>query len=205
MIDNGRGCSPPSPDHPRAGRLIVISGPSGVGKSTIVAGLMRAGPFTFSVSATTRPPRPGESDGTDYWFLSTDDFEDRIAAGAFLEWATYNGRYYGTPRAAVDDHLAAGRDVLLDIEIQGARQVRASHPEAVLVFIAPPSMAELASRLRGRGDTDEADVRRRLGIAAGEIAEAAALFDHIVVNDDAMTATAEVLDILGVSEGEVPA
>ena len=148
-----------------------------------------------SVSATTRAPRPGEEDGREYHFLSRDAFAHGVEAGEFVEWVEYSGNMYGTLRSDIEAKLAAGDDVILEIELVGARAVRATMPEAVSVFIAPPSMAELAQRLRGRGtETDEA-VARRLQRAEEEVA-AAGEFDHVVVNDDAARAAAEVAAII---------
>lgn len=174
----------------------MISGPSGAGKGTVIALLKeRLGHLVTSVSATTRAPRPGELDGREYHFLSRDEFERRVAGGDFLEWVDYSGDLYGTLRSDVEGKLAAGDDVILEIELVGARAVRRALPEAVAVFIAPPSMAELAQRLRGRGtETDEA-VARRLRIAQTEVA-AAHEFDHVVLNDDAQRAAGEVAAII---------
>jgi guanylate kinase len=148
-----------------------------------------------SVSATTRAPRPGETDGREYRFLQRRAFEEGVEAGEFLEWVEYSGNLYGTLRADVEAALTRGEDVILEIELVGARAVRRSMPEAVSVFIAPPSMAELAQRLRGRGtETDEA-VARRLDRAEIEVA-AADEFDHVVVNDDADRAAADVAAII---------
>lgn len=167
----------------RPGRLFVISGPSGAGKSSVVAGLRQRRPLYFSVSATTRAPRPGETHGVHYWFLEPDDFASLLASGEFLEWAEYNGHRYGTLRKPVIEYLAAGEDVVLEIEVQGARQIRATYPDAVMFFIVPPSLDELGKRLRRRGDTSDADILGRLEIARREIVEAQTLFDHVVVND----------------------
>jgi guanylate kinase len=148
-----------------------------------------------SVSATTRQPRPGETHGREYYFLSRDAFERGVQAGEFLEWVEYSGELYGTLRSDVATKLAAGDDVILEIELVGARAVRESAPHAVSVFVAPPSMAELAKRLRGRGtETDEA-IARRLTRALAEVA-AAEEFDHVVVNDDAARAADEVAAII---------
>jgi guanylate kinase len=174
----------------------VISGPSGAGKGTVIALVKRKldGVVT-SVSATTRAPRPGEADGREYHFLSREAFEEAVAAEEFLEWVEYSSDLYGTLRAEVEGRLARGEDVILEIELVGARAVRKVLPEAVAVFIAPPSMAELAQRLRGRGtETDEA-IARRLSIATTEVA-AAGEFDHVVVNDDAERAATEVAAII---------
>jgi len=148
-----------------------------------------------SVSATTRAPRPGEADGREYRFLSEEEFEGAVRERRFLEWVHYSGHRYGTLRDDVEARLAAGDDVVLEIELQGARALRGALPEAVSVFIAPPSLAELATRLEGRGTESPAAIARRLHIAEQEVA-AADEFDHIVVNDDAERAAAEVADII---------
>lgn len=145
---------------------------------------------------TTRPSRPNEIEGEDYHFVSRGEFEAAIARGDLLEWAEYGGELYGTPRRPVLDRLAAGDDVLLDIENDGAGQVKAAFPEAELVFLVPPSMEELERRLRQRGDTTDGQIEKRLALAASQIADAEANFDHIVVNDDIGAAVAEVTGIL---------
>lgn len=179
------------------GRLFVVSGPSGAGKSSVVAGLRQRRPLYFSVSATTREARHGETHGVHYWFLQPEEFGALLDTGDLLEWAEYNGRQYGTLRKPVMDHLSSGEDVLLEIEVQGARQVRASHPEAVMFFIVPPGLDELEGRLRRRGDTSEADIRKRLEIARREMEEAEILFDHVVVNDVLERAIEEVDRLMG--------
>lgn len=166
------------------GRLFVVSGPSGAGKSSVVKGIKERRPLYFSVSATTRPPRSGEVHGVHYWFIEEEDFRELIANGDLLEWAEFNGRRYGTLRRPVMEHLAAREDVLLEIEVQGARQIRAVYPGSVMFFIMPPRVEDLERRLRQRGDTSAADIERRLAIAREEIEEAPKLFDHLVVNDD---------------------
>jgi guanylate kinase len=164
-------------------QVFVITGPSGVGKGTLIRGLMEREPrLELSVSATTRAPRPGERDGVEYHFLSPEEFERRITAGDFVEHADYAGRRYGTLRSELDRRTAAGVPVVLEIEVQGARQVRAAMPEAVQVFIAPPSLAALRTRLVGRGTDDPAEVERRLAVAEQELA-AQPEFQHVVVND----------------------
>jgi guanylate kinase len=178
----------------------VISGPSGVGKSSVVDGITRAIPVHFSVSATTRTARPGEQDGIDYHFVTRVGFTRMVEAGHLLEWAEYGGHLYGTPAAPVLERLAAGDDVVLDIESQGAAQVQAAYPDAVSIFLAPPSRAELERRLRSRGDTAEPEVQRRLALAVRQMEEAPARYDHLVVNDDLERAIAEVVRILSVSE-----
>lgn len=176
------------------GRLVVLSGPSGVGKGTVVAQVRHLRPeLWISVSATTRAPRIGEVDGQHYHFWTPERFAATIAAGGFLEWAQFAGNRYGTPRAAVQAKLAAGESVLLEIELQGARQVKAVMPEALMVFLTPPSVAELEARLRGRGTEDEAAITRRLVRARDELS-AAAEFDIVIVNDDVRRAACELVD-----------
>lgn len=170
----------------------MVSGPSGSGKSSIVRELLDRLDIAFSVSATTRLPRPGERHGDHYDFVSLKDFEAMIEADELLEWATYNNRCYGTPKAGVDAALAEGRDILLEIEIQGARQVRANRPDALMFFISPPSLDELERRLRRRGDTSPSDIEDRLEIAKTEMEEAPGLFDHIIVNDHLERAVEEI-------------
>jgi guanylate kinase len=164
-------------------RVFVITGPSGVGKGTLIRGLMERLPqLALSVSATTRPARPGERDGVDYHFLTHDEFELRVQDGSFVEHADYAGRRYGTLRSELDERVQAGVPVLLEIEVQGARQVRVAVPQAVQVFIAPPSLEALRTRLVGRGTDDPGEVERRLRVAEQEL-EAQPEFAHVVVND----------------------
>jgi guanylate kinase len=179
-----------------AGRLFVVSGPSGSGKSSLITELLAITDVDFSVSATTRSPRPGELDGTHYHFVSRARFEEMIDNGELLEWAAYNHHMYGTPLAPITEANSRGRDVLLDIEIQGARQVKESRPDAVLIFIAAPSIEELETRLTSRGDTSIEDIEDRLAIASQQLAEAGELFDHIVVNDDFDAAVNELLTVI---------
>lgn len=182
------------------GRLIVISGPSGVGKGTVVKTLMDRDPrVRLSVSATTRPMRPSETEGVQYHFVSHEEFERMIAADAFLEHAQYVGNRYGTPEKAVDEMLQQGFDVVLEIEVQGGLQVMKRRPDAITVFIAAPSFEELARRLRGRGDTDEEKVQMRLQQARMEYL-VAPQYQYIVVNDDLEDAVDDVQSILRSAE-----
>jgi len=178
----------------------VLAGPSGVGKGTIVRRLLVRDPdrLRLSVSATTREPRPAEVDGVDYRFVSDDAFDAMVADGELLEWAEIVGHRSGTPRAFVDEQLAEGRDVILEIDVAGAAQVRERVPEAVLVFLEPPSLEELERRLRGRGTESEAAIRDRLAVAQDELAQTA-WFDHVIVNDDAARATEEAAAIIEAS------
>lgn len=164
--------------------LVVVSGPSGVGKSTVVRAALAAEPrIWLSVSATTRAARPGEVDGREYFFVSDEQFDGLIATGGLLEWAQFAGNRYGTPAAAVDEHRRAGQPVLLEIEVQGARQVRRAVPGALLVFLTPPSWEVLTARLVGRGTESDDAVARRLQAARDELA-AADEFDAVLVNAD---------------------
>ena len=180
----------------KKGRLIVISGPSGVGKGTVVKALMDLDPkVKLSVSATTRPMRPNEIDGVHYYFITHEKFEEMIAQDLFLEHAQYVGNRYGTPEKAVDEKLEMGFDVLLEIEVQGGVQVMNRRPDAITIFIAAPSFEELARRLRGRGDTDEEKVQMRLQQARMEYL-VAPQYQFIVVNDDLEDAVDDVQSIL---------
>lgn len=177
----------------RSGLVVVIAGPSGVGKGTVTAAIRRALPEAgFSVSVTTRQPRGGEHDGVEYRFVDDDAFDRLVATDALVEWAAYAGNRYGTPREPLEAALAQGRLVLLDIEVQGALQVKERLPESLLVFLEPPDPAELERRLRARGTDDAAAIRRRLETAGVELA-ARDRFDVVVVNDDLATCVATVL------------
>jgi guanylate kinase len=180
----------------------VVTGPSGVGKGTLIRALRERMPgLRLSVSATTREPRPGEEHGSDYWFLTEDEFDDRLGRGEFLEHATYAGNRYGTLRSEID--RAPGPDgdgpsgLVLEIELQGARQVREALPEAVQVFVRPPSLDALRARLVGRGAESPEQVENRLQAAADEMAAAdAGEFDHVVVNDRLEDAVQELVDLV---------
>jgi guanylate kinase len=165
-------------------RLVVLAGPSGVGKGSVIAAVRRLHPEVWvSVSVTTRPPRDGERDGVEYRFVDQAEFDRMVAAGELLEHDAHLSACYGTPRAPVEERLAAGLPALLEIDLQGARQVRATMPDALLVFLAPPNFEELARRLQGRGTEDPARVRERLDLARVELA-AEDEFDEVIVNDD---------------------
>lgn len=173
------------------GKTFIISGPSGVGKSTVLKQLLQRRDMYFSVSATTRAPREGEVDGVHYHFVDTDAFRRMIAEEALLEHAEYVGNYYGTPKRYVDEAMEQGRDVILDIEVQGALQVCAKRPETVRIFIAPPSWEELERRLTERGTDTPEKIQGRLQRAKIEM-ETAADYDYFVINDDVAHAVAEL-------------
>ncbi|HWV50913.1 MAG TPA: guanylate kinase [Microbacterium sp.] len=186
------------PHTPRAGRsrLLVLAGPTAVGKGTVAAHIRETHPeIHLSVSATTRPPRPGEIDGVHYYFVDDAEFDRLIADGELLEYAVvHNKSRYGTPRAPIDAALAAGRTVLLEIDLQGARQVRAAEPSATLIFLLPPSWDELVHRLVGRGTENEEERARRLRTAKVELA-AQGEFDYLIVNEDVSSAAREVVEL----------
>lgn len=178
-------------------RLVVLAGPTAVGKGTLVRALRERNPEVWvSVSATTRAPRPGEIDGTHYHFVSESEFDELVEQGRMLEWAVVHGKHrYGTPRGPVEEHLAQGVPSILEIDLQGARQVRESMPEALFVFVAPPSWEELVARLEGRGTEDPEERERRLETARQELA-ALEEFDVVVVNDDLDDAVDELEHIV---------
>jgi len=180
-----------------AGQLTVLTGPSGVGKGTLVRALLARHPeIWLSISATTRAPRSGEVEGEHYFFLTPERFDEQVREGGFLEWAAFAGNRYGTPRKAVEDKLAAGRPVLLEIELEGARLVRRSFPAGQQIFVKPPSFAELERRIRGRGTDAEEAIEQRLARARLELA-AASEFDAVLINDDLETAGQELERLMG--------
>lgn len=178
-----------------SGKLFVISGASGVGKSTVLTKVMSArDDLRFSVSATTRPPRPNEVEAINYYFVSKEKFEDMISKDAFLEYSAHMDNYYGTPKQQLADKLTEGH-VVLDIEPNGAFNVRNERPDAVLIFIAPPSLEELERRLRSRGDTSEEQIRIRLDRVQWEL-EQSKMYDYVVINDDVDNCANEILKII---------
>jgi guanylate kinase len=194
-VGTGSGGASARPD-PDVARLTVLSGPSGVGKGSVVAEIRRHHPSVWlSVSVTTRSPRPGETDGVEYHFVSRAEFDRMVAAGELLEHAEYAGNCYGTPRQPVERRLAAGLPALLEIELQGARQVRKVMPDAQFVFLAPPSWDELVRRLVGRGTEDDGTIRARLDVAQVEL-EAEKEFDVVIVNDRVERAAKELVALL---------
>lgn len=182
------------------GKLFVISGASGVGKSTVLSRVMEQNEsLRFSVSATTRPPRPGEVDAVNYYFVSKEQFEDMIQKDAFVEYDAHMGNYYGTPKDQLEEKLVKG-SVILDIEPNGAFHVREQRPDAVLIFIAPPSIEELERRLRGRGDTPEEQIRLRLSRAQWEM-DQSKQYNYIVTNDRVETCADRILQIIQENQG----
>lgn len=177
---------------PTLGKLIVLTGPSGVGKGTLMNEILQRHPeLYYSVSATTRSPRPGEINCQKYYFITRQEFQELVTKGEFLEWAEFAGNFYGTPRAAVLNHIQSGKLVLLEIELEGARQIRTAFPSALSIFILPPSFSELENRIRGRGQDSEEAICRRLKRAEAEIA-AADEFDLQIINDDFEQALKEI-------------
>ena len=182
---------------PERGMLIVLSGPSEVGKGTVRQAMMQSGfrDFKYSVSMTTRKMRPGEVDGVDYYFRTKEEFEEEIANGQMLEYAQYVGNYYGTPLRYVNETLDQGRDVLLEIEVNGAMQVRAKCPDAAFIFLTPPDLGELKHRLEGRGTDDSATIERRVQKAVGEL-KMMSNYDYAVVNDKVDLAVERIESII---------
>ncbi|WP_457207799.1 guanylate kinase [Nocardioides sp. P5_C9_2] len=191
---------------PRRSRLIVLAGPTAVGKGTVAAEVRRHHPEVWlSVSATTRDPRPGEENGVHYWFVSDDDFDAMVERGDLLEWATVHGTHrYGTPRGPVELALASGHPAMLEIDLQGARQVRTTMPEALFVFLKPPSWDELVRRLVGRGTETESQRERRLATARDELA-AESEFDVTVVNHEVHAAADELVTLMRIDPASDPA
>ena len=180
----------------KKGQLIVVSGPSGVGKGTVLKEYLASrDQIAYSVSATTRSPRPGEEHGVHYFFLSREEFEQTVQSGGMLEYASYNNNYYGTPKKPVEEQRAKGNDVVLEIEVQGALQVKKACPDALLIFIAPPSFEELASRLTGRQTEDSKTVENRLNIAHKELL-CAKEYDYIIVNDTVELAVQRLAQVI---------
>lgn len=179
-----------------SGHLFVLSGASGTGKTTLSRELIKELRLFFSVSATTRPQRPGEREGTDYYFLSQDQFDQMVQEGRFLEWARVHGNCYGTPRDPVDRHLAAGQDVLMDLDTQGALEVKRQRPETILIFLQPPSMEDLRRRLESRGTDSTQIIQGRIERARQEI-EQSPRYDYIVVNRQLDEAKEELKRIIG--------
>lgn len=186
-----------------SGKLVVISGPSGAGKTSVCRELKRLPGVEFSVSATTRAPRTGEQDGVDYHFLTREDFERRVQLGEFLEWASYNGNLYGTPKWPMDLAIQKGRTFLLEIEVAGTRQLREKRVQGIYLFIAPPSLEELRARLVRRGTNTEQDIESRVRIARDEIEAAqqrvggVPMYDHTIPNVDLATTIAHVARLIG--------
>ena len=181
----------------RSGRIVIISGPSGVGKSTICKKVAeRTKNVYISVSVTTRPRAEGEIDGQNYWFISKEQFRRRIDDGSLLEYAEVFGNLYGTPKDKVDDALRAGKTVILEIDVQGARQVKAKCPDAIMIFILPPTRRDLAERITGRGREGALAVKKRLGESDNEIAAGRQYYEYMVTNDDLNQAVDEVIQII---------
>lgn len=180
---------------PSKGRIFVLSGASGTGKTTLARQIERELGLFFSVSATTRPPRAGEEHGKDYRFLSRSEFDKMVEAGQFLEWASVHGQFYGTPREPIEQSLREGRDVLLDLDTQGALHLKKLVPEAILIFIMPPSVGELRKRLETRGTDSAETIAGRISRAEHEI-EQSVHYDHVVVNHDLQQAKQELKEII---------
>lgn len=178
------------------GRLFVVAGPSGAGKTTVIARALQSVPMHLSISATTRAPRDGEVDGADYLFVTEERFDRLVESGALLEWEQVYGHRYGTPRAVVEEALERGEDVLLEIDVKGALSVREQVPDSVLIFIEPPSPEALEARLEGRETDDRSAIERRLEVAPWELEMGRTRFEHTIVNDDLEQAVAELVRLL---------
>lgn len=177
------------------GSLFIVSGPSGTGKGTVCTELIKHDNIFLSISATTRDKRVGEEDGVTYFYTSAEKFKQMIDNNQMLEYAVYSGNYYGTPKKAVEDMLAAGKNVILEIEVQGALKVKQKMPEAVLIFVVPPSIAELKKRLIGRGRENKEEIKRRIGEASREFSQLPK-YNYVVVNDNLDRCVGDVLDII---------
>ena len=187
----------------KKGTLVILSGPSGVGKSTICKELVKKlENVSLSVSVTTRPRTEKEIDGTDYWFVSKDEFEKRLHKGLFLEYAEVFGNYYGTPRDKVDEALSEGKTVILEIDVQGAKKAKRLYPEAEMVFVLPPSKNKLAERMNGRGRDNADAASHRLSQADHEIAAAWQYYEHMIINDELEQAIKDLADVIKVSSGD---
>ena len=181
---------------PRRCLIFILSAPSGAGKTTVLRKVLERRPeLVYSISATTRPPRPGEEEGKDYFFTSAAEFRRGVEEGAFAEWAEVHGHCYGTPEACVQGQTSAGKDLILDIDVQGAIQLKKRHPEAVLIFLLPPSFQELERRLRGRKTESDEAVQKRLEVAKKELCLQDA-YDHVIVNDELERAAEDVETVI---------
>ena len=187
----------------RTGILTVISGFSGAGKGTIMKELIHKYPYFLSISATTRKPREGEVDGREYFFHTREEFENMIADNELIEWAEYVGNYYGTPKKAVEQQLADGKDVILEIEMQGGLLVKKQFPDALLIFVTPPSAEELKNRLYGRGTEEEEEIRKRL-YHAEEVASYMSYYNYLVINDQLDDAVTQIHTIISNEHSKVP-
>jgi len=184
------------------GKIVIISGPSGVGKSTICKEIVkRLDNAYLNISATTRPQGPGEVDGRDYWFISEKDFRQRLDKGLLLEHAEVFGHLYGTPKDKVEEALASGKTVILEIDVQGGKQIKAIYPDAVMIFILPPTAKILAERLNRRGREDIESAEQRLGGASSEVAAAWQYYEHMVINDDLQQAVQESIQVIKTARG----
>lgn len=180
----------------KKGMLVIFSGPSGVGKDTVLQEVLKkSSDISLSVSLTTRPMRGAEVNGEDYYFVTREYFERKLSENGFLEYAEYGGNLYGTPKAPVDEMLSAGKNVILEIEVQGAEKIRKLYPDSIGIFVLPPSMSSLEKRLRGRGTDDEEGIQRRLNIAGEEIRRSVE-YDYVVINDSIDEAADDIISII---------